>query len=534
VYIARRIWKFIRVLVEYKRRHALTCKLPSFKKPESEPYLLGYGGSDYFLQGKPLSLDNIRNKLIGGWRRILEDFPEYREHGLLNFWFLNEKLSRLFPFHDMNIVVIHGIAEARYVLAAKNQYQFSKGNSYIVSKPLIGQGVLSSSGEPWAMQRAILDHGFKDDMMEASMGKISASIQNIVTKWDGFAKRSEAVNLLEESLKLTMDVLGQYAFSYEFNSVTAAKTSDAPLYDSFNTILKVLNGRCLIPPLNHIRNIPLIPINENFNASMGKLNQVVGDIVESRKAQYAKGKIPENPNDLLDVMLAGNMKETSRAHRLTSKQMVDNIKTILFAGHDTIAANLTWLLYLLTVNEEARDKVRTEYEALLGANGDVEPTYEQLEQLPYLNACVLEGLRLYPSALFTRNTLEDVHLEGHTIPKGTEVVIAPYLAHRDPKAYPDPNSFLPERWLQETGEHISLQAQFSVHGRNKTLLPFSLGPRNCVGRKLALTEIRVAVVKLLSHFDFEWVGHEDFQTDPIMWLTLNPFGIYLKPSIRTI
>jgi cytochrome P450 len=150
------------------------------------------------------------------------------------------------------------------------------------------------------------------------------------------------------------------------------------------------------------------------------------------------------------------------------------------------------MLRLLAEHPEAMKRAREEILRHFGANGD--PAYQDLENLDYLNAVVLETLRLYPSAAFTRTCDHDVVLQGgkYIIPAGTQILIVPFIVHRDERYWERPDEFLPERFLNEELDRLSndargnsLQSRIGRICAKKAYLPFSLGPRNCVGRPLA-------------------------------------------------
>jgi cytochrome P450 len=541
-------WRWLR---EVRRAHALLCRLPALSSP-GDSAVFGFAGSAEFLKGRPFTLQGITSALPAALREVLQSNAELRRCGVANLWMLNGALCRAVP-NTANVVIVFGMSKVRKILATKSQSQLVKGNSYVVSFPLIGHGVLASSGEEWAHQRHVLDRGFKDDVMAASVPDVTAVVQRMVDKWAGLAARGEAINTFEECLKMTMDVLGWFAFSHDFGSVTAATTADAPLYDAFNTILAVLNARCMLPPLAATAHIQALPTNWAFNKAMAKLSGIIDEMIAARRMgkscarrssiivggtraeEDAQGEDAATPRDLLDVMLD----QSGDGKAMTAKQLRDNIQTQLFAGHDTTGAALTWFLLMLSREPAIVARLRAEYAAVLGgAEAWRNPSFEQIDQLELLNACLLETLRLYPSAGFTRNTVEDFELEGYVIPKNTELLILPYLTQRDPDYFERPNEFWPDRWLTDprlksTSAKVSLKSHLSVVGLSAQYLPFSLGQRSCVGKILAVNELRIAVVKLLQRFDFEQVPCRDFQEEPQLLMTLNPRGVFLKATLRS-
>lgn len=232
--------------------------------------------------------------------------------------------------------------------------------------------------------------------------------------------------------------------------------------------------------------------------------------------------------------------------------------------HRQAGALLAWTLYQLATHPKEMDRLHAEIVERVGRDGD--PTYEDLESMAILNAVVLESLRMYPSAGFTRMPVRDVELGGYRVPRYTEILILPYIFHRDPANWERPDEFVPERMMNEgyetrrtsssggsaakeeegeVGEEFtssslsstsranSLQTRIARIGQKKAFLPFSLGPRNCVGRPLALLEVRVVLIKLIQKFDFVAVNDDpEFDPVPVLTLTLNPASIKLVPKLR--
>ncbi|GBG33335.1 Cytochrome P450 4V2 [Hondaea fermentalgiana] len=523
----------LRALAYWKqvvRTHRMLLALPSLgSDPTREGRLFGWATSEEFLQGLPVSLDSIRTKILGALRRRLERDPGLRKKGILAMWRLNSTIARNVP-NVACTVVVHGADEVRELLSKKNLDKFLKGEAYKVSKPLIGRSVLATSGPEWHDQRLILEHGFHDDLLRNALGAATESVQQFVDKLQGVADAGTTFEASEETLKLTMDVLGKFAFSYDFGSVRAPTSADAPLYSCFQTILSTLNYRTTMPPLKYLTWAPL-PINKEFDRAMATLDGHVRAIVNSRKVASEKGTAPK---DLLDVMLATSVPGTER--KLSQQQIVDNIQTMLFAGHDTTANVLTMTLYQLAASDPAHvRRLRREFEAVLGTDRSVNPNFEDLQALPFMDAVLIEVMRLHPPAAFTREPVEDVRIGDHVIPKGCQVVVFPNLTQRDPALYDRPNEFLPERWLERLEkDSLPLKTEVAVLGRHYAFLPFSLGARNCVGRSLAANlELKLTLIKLLQRFDFEHHPGEDFQEDPIVWMTLNPCPIHLRPVART-
>ncbi|KAF9901390.1 hypothetical protein EC991_006210 [Linnemannia zychae] len=213
-------------------------------------------------------------------------------------------------------------------------------------------------------------------------------------------------------------------------------------------------------------------------------------------------KSDEEHVDFLSAMIQHNLSTANTDDRdtfqLSSQQLLDQCMTFLSAGHDTSAASLTWLLYLLSTHPEVQTRLRQELLTLSTDDGDKPYTYEAINQLPYLDAVVTESMRVFPSVPVTaRVAVEDDALCDQLIPAGTTVVIHMAALQRLKSVWgPDAEDFVPERWLDKSREAELTAAKW-------TYLPFISGTRVCVGQKFALLEIKMLVHALVSGFVFE-------------------------------
>ncbi|RXG69178.1 cytochrome P450 4V2, partial [Armadillidium vulgare] len=171
----------------------------------------------------------------------------------------------------------------------------------------------------------------------------------------------------------------------------------------------------------------------------------------------------------LDLLL-----EYSEDHEILSDEDIrEEVDTFMFEGHDTTAASVNWTLYLLGQHPEIQNKAYEEIESIFGSS-DRDATSSDIREMKYLECCIKESLRLFPSVpAFGRELNEDVIIEGYTVPKGTSTMIFVYQLHRDPEVFPDPNTYKPERFFPENYANRSPYAY----------IPFSAGPRNCIGRQ---------------------------------------------------
>jgi len=180
---------------------------------------------------------------------------------------------------------------------------------------------------------------------------------------------------------------------------------------------------------------------------------------------------------------------------LSDADIREEVDTFMFEGHDTTAANLCWTVFCLASNPKAMIKVQEELDGIFGHARSRDITKDDLAQMKYLDCCIKESLRLFPSVpLFARYIKQDIPLDdGRKIPAGANAVIVSFFLHRDKTRFPDPEEFQPSRFFPEN----------AVGRHPYSYVPFSAGPRNCIGQKFAVMEEKVVLAKLFLNFSFE-------------------------------
>lgn len=191
---------------------------------------------------------------------------------------------------------------------------------------------------------------------------------------------------------------------------------------------------------------------------------------------------------LLDVLL----KATVDGKPLTNMEIAEEVDTFMFEGHDTVTSAISFCLYLLSQHPRAQRKVYEEVTQIVGNDLETDPTYNQLQEMKYVEHCVKETLRLYPSVpVYGRNIDEDLDLDGKIVPAGSNVNVMVYNLNMDPKYFKDPEAFIPERFseMNEKNENPFVY------------VPFSAGPRNCIGQKFAMLELKSTVCNVIRNFE---------------------------------
>ncbi|KAJ3105921.1 hypothetical protein HK100_003797 [Physocladia obscura] len=323
------------------------------------------------------------------------------------------------------------------------------------------------------------------------------------------------VNIDKEMSKPTLDIIGRAGFGYDFQSVKNGLSSQyenvfKKAFESFTLPNAIID--LFFPFLNWI-----VPHRRKMKRGLAEteagIREYCREIFETRKKEVlASDESGDNTEckDLLSVLVRGNLAADVQ-DQLTDEEVMAQIMTFLVAGHETTSVSLTWTFDFLSNNPLTQKKLRQEVLEYLPANADNEYFVEYITSTKtYLDAVCKESLRLVPSAPITsRRTNQDDTLDGYFIPKGTFISIVPGVNHRLPEYWgPDCLEFKPERWLHADSEKVEGIDDIESSGNTAeksfgAYMPFLLGPRNCIGQRFAMLEMKSILAVLVASFEFE-------------------------------
>jgi cytochrome P450 len=247
-------------------------------------------------------------------------------------------------------------------------------------------------------------------------------------------------------------------------------------------------------PLGKIlKRLPL-PANRQFKRGLKAVDDIVYGMIEDRR------RGPGDGDDLLSLLLA--VTDADTGEHLTDQELRDEAITLLMAGHETSSGALTWAYYLLGKNPEVRERFHAELDEVLG---DRLPTMEDLPRLTFTDAVFSEALRLYPPVwVLARRAQVDYVACGYQIPRNSVLIISPYVLHRDPTWWPEPERFAPQRFIESPVDDDPLAGHAKAPDRPKlAYLPFGAGPRQCIGNAFAQMEGVMALATMSRHWQFE-------------------------------
>lgn len=278
---------------------------------------------------------------------------------------------------------------------------------------------------------------------------------------------------MELNLRAEMEQLAMWLATEPVLGLDPQKEGDAIGQQLERTMKLVMNPFVLMLPYN----IPGIPFH-SLMKNADEMERIVRRVIARKKEAGLSG------HDILSIMIQMHEEDPER---LSESELIGHTTTMFRGGYNPSGMALYWTIFLLSQHPEKLKKVLEELDQLI--KGDI-PTEEEVESMPYLEGALREAMRLFPAGTWTgRLAMQDFALDSHPFPKGTWVMMSPYITHRIPEVFPEPYQFQPERWL-------------SIHPSAYEFMPFSAGPRYCIGTSLAMMQLKIALTMLFKRYRF--------------------------------
>jgi cytochrome P450 len=343
---------------------------------------------------------------------------------------------------------------------------------------IVGGGLVTSRSTFWERQRRLANPSFHQDRIDEFGRIMTDTALEMLEEWQRSAGRGEPIEVRDEMMRLTITILSKAMFSADIWGKTDQIGRDV------RVLLTHASNR-LFSPIDPPEKIPL-PSHRRFLAAQASFDRLIYEIIAERRR--------EPRNDLLSMFLGARDEETGEA--MDDEQVRDEVRTMFIAGHETTATSLGWTWYLLSSHPRVAAKLRVELARVLGGRP---PTVGDLPRLTYLWRVIQESLRLYPPIwMYLRTAITDDEIGGHWIRAGRNMYLSPFLTHRHPDFYENPEGFDPDRFAPEkTSDWHRFQ-----------YFPFGGGPRKCIGNNFAITEMQLVVATVLQRFELELApGH---------------------------
>jgi cytochrome P450 len=351
--------------------------------------------------------------------------------------------------------VINHPDDIKHVLLT-NHRNYTKGAGMERVRLLLGNGIMTSEGDFWRRQRRMMQPAFHRRIIDRFTSLIAEVNEKYAQRWAEHARRGEPVDVSEDTSELTLEIVLRSIFGEDLERLEAELGANP-----FEVVTKDPNR------------------DLKFAFRFRALAKLVGALIERRRSE---SHVHE---DFLAMLMAARDRDNLTV--MSDKELIDEVLTLIVAGHETTAAALTWSWYLIGEHPEVRSQLEDEADRTTGAALHL----GEAEALAYTHQVVQEALRLYPPGwLFTRRTIEADQIGGFPIPARTDVFISPYMLHRHPAFWSDPERFAPERFA---GIDAKERHRFAY-------IPFSVGPRHCIGENMAMFEMLVHVNHMARRF----------------------------------
>ena len=391
-----------------------------------------------------------------------------------------EKMRELFArYGDIYRVYAPGRKSYTYVInhpddvkrvLVSNHKNYTKGVGLDRVKILLGNGIMTSEGDFWRRQRYMMQPMFHRRVITEFARVIDAANERFLARWEVQAERGESVNVTDDMSALTLDIVLRAVFGRDLERLSA---------ESGGNPFALVNEE----PARNLQ----------FAYRFRSLGKLVAGLMRRRLAEAHEHV------DFLAMLMSARDKETGDA--MSERELIDEVMTLVVAGHETTASALNWTWYLLALHPQVEARLHAEIDAAPIASS---PSLARMEALPYAQQVVNEALRLYPPGwLLSRRTIAADVLAGFQIPAGTNVLLSPYLLHRHPRFWPDPDAFKPERFASENEAE---RPRFAY-------MPFAAGPRHCIGETFALYEMLMHLYKVARRYRLIYLSTEPVELE---------------------
>jgi len=365
--------------------------------------------------------------------------------------------------------VIHHPDDVKRVLVS-NHRNYTKGVGLDRVKILLGKGIMTSEGELWKRQRYMMQPLFHRRVITEFAGVIAQANDRWIERWEGLARRGELINLTDEMSELTLEIVLRSIFGRDLDRLSQQLGGNP-----FEVVTK-----------EQSRDL-------QFAYKFRSLTKLVAQLIGQRRTAA------EDHFDYVAMLMNARDKESGEP--MGERELIDEIMTLIVAGHETTASGLNWTWYLLSQHPQVEARLHAEIDA--AANLPV-PSLSEMEALRYTRQVIDEALRLYPPGwLLSRRTIDTDVLGGYPVPAGTNVLLPLYLLHRHPHFWKNPEAFDPERFAPA---HEAERPRFAY-------MPFAAGPRHCIGETFALYEMLMHLYKVARRYRLRYVPDKPLELE---------------------
>lgn len=366
--------------------------------------------------------------------------------------------------------------------------QFHKTGTPRRAESVFGRGLLTAEGDHHKRQKRMIQPAFSPAVLKTYAREMAPVTARFSRDW----RSGDVLNISSEMSRLALLIAGKTLFGKDFGKEASE------LEDAVRVIIEHFN-RLMSPMGSLLCRLPL-PKNRAFNKAMALIDSVVRDLIQNDDSE-------SDPNNLLSIYLKhARESRNSQAPRQTR----DDLVSLFLAGHETVATHLMWTLVILARHPDIAERLREEIKGVFGMNL---PNATEIDKAERLDRVIKESMRLYPPVWnLARDVRTDYPVGPYVIPAGSIIGMSQFLVQRDPRFFPDPERFDPDRWTDDETKKRPLFSYF----------PFGAGPRVCIGARFAMLEAKLVLSTLIQHFRFELLNGRKLGFKPSITLRPTP------------
>jgi cytochrome P450 len=364
--------------------------------------------------------------------------------------------------YGTSVYVTRDIEFAHHVLV-ENWQNYVKGQAIRRVALLLGNGLMVSKGDLWKRQRRMIQPTFNHESIARSIDLITVVNTELLRKWQQAARKNESVNVTRDVSSMALEVVLRFILG--------------PDYELVGSHFDILTQE----PARNIE----------FACSFRALGKIILQVVDRRRKDAATS------TDALGMLMHAHDPQSGQL--MQDGQLIDEILTMIVAGHETTASTLNWAWYLISQHPEVEQRLTNELNTLPTCSG-----FGDLPRFLYARQVIDETMRLYPAGwVVTRKALGDDRLGEYFVPAGTEIYVPPYFIQRHPDLWEEPDQFNPDRFRPEN----------SKHRHRLATIPFSAGPRNCIGEHFARTEMQIHLMTIARFLRLQYIPSKPIELD---------------------
>jgi cytochrome P450 len=376
------------------------------------------------------------------------------------------------PQRESDSYLVNDPEYIRHILV-KNHANYNKGPGFSRVKMLLGNGIIVSDGAFWRRQRRMIQPAFNRRVIAVLSQQIAQCNRELFEQWSAKADNNETIDITEAAAELSLLVILRVLFSEDLDRLFDEQGDNpfAFLTQDLTRDMKVV-------------------------LRFRSLTKIMQALIDWRR------EVQPKRFDFLAMFMEARDKETGEA--MTDKELMDELMTLIIAGHETSAITLNWSWYFIANHPDVEQRALAEVESIYSTGT---PDFDDLTNMNYIRQLVSEALRHYPPVwLFSRTAIGDDKLGDYDVPAGTDIFISPYYIHRHPDYWPDADRFDPERFTSEAEKTRPATAY----------IPFSAGPRRCIGDFFAMVEMQIHFSMMLPAFHMEYLDETPLELEPFI------------------